>query len=711
MKIAQVDEAVERGNTGMEKTFKIQANSRAFQILSSNLYANKIKAVIRELSCNALDSHVAAGRADVPFDVHLPSSMEPYFSVQDYGLGLSHDQVMNIYTTYFDSNKTGTNDLIGGLGLGSKSPFSYANSFDVISTHDGVARSYAMFFNEAGHPSVVFMGEVATSASNGVRINMPVKPMDFDAFRENAQEVFQWFSHPPVVSGNSRYSLPKVEISKTLGGENWQLLESNNSRYHRNNRPTALMGNVAYPLKADSIDRKYSQLLQWPVLIKFGIGELDVSASREDLSYDPITVNVIELRLAAILADLQKVMEQKFVECKSLWEARILMRRIESDYVMSDIMRTLRQAGFSPQFQEGDVGDYAYISWNSVLDKNSKNHPRLMNVSATSRGKVIGHVDADARTVFVLKDVHNAAQRCREEYYKKNSLQRVILIEGGEGWNALECAVVPLILAHLGNPPTILASSLAAPPKRVMQFKGTPWTGGASTWRPRKMDNWGKEISLTTDQGGYYVTIEGSTPVKAHAPDPVTGKIDDYSEVKLGSMISHAMTLGILPQNTTVIGLNKTNTKLVRGVKNWVEITEFVKSKLTTLMTTHNVADLVKRKTQLETINHKFYDNAASWHTRFHNHDGVMGKFVKEWLRVAKTMDKKVDVAAMRQLCVTCGVTWDQMDVTSPNDLGDLYDQVQTKYPLIQKFLRDWVNSDDFKLFTDYVNLIDTVTK
>ena len=159
MKITQVEDAIERGNTGMEKTFKIQANSRAFQILSSNLYANKIKAVIRELSCNALDSHVAAGRVGTPFDVHLPSNMEPYFSVQDYGLGLTHDQIMSIYTTYFESNKTGTNDLIGGLGLGSKSPFSYASSFDVTSTHDGVARSYAMFINEVGHPSVAYMGD------------------------------------------------------------------------------------------------------------------------------------------------------------------------------------------------------------------------------------------------------------------------------------------------------------------------------------------------------------------------------------------------------------------------------------------------------------------------------------------------------------------------------------------------------------------------
>ena len=46
------------GNTG---EFKIKNSRKAFQILSSGLYSNKIKAIIRELSTNALDSHRAAG--------------------------------------------------------------------------------------------------------------------------------------------------------------------------------------------------------------------------------------------------------------------------------------------------------------------------------------------------------------------------------------------------------------------------------------------------------------------------------------------------------------------------------------------------------------------------------------------------------------------------------------------------------------------------
>mgnify|MGYP001258182542 FL=1 len=104
------------------KEFTIKTTAKAFRILSSGLYSDRIKAIIRELSCNAVDAHVMAKNSE-PFLVHLPSNLEPWFSVRDYGIGLSENDVMNLYSTYFESTKTESNDQIGALGLGSKSPF------------------------------------------------------------------------------------------------------------------------------------------------------------------------------------------------------------------------------------------------------------------------------------------------------------------------------------------------------------------------------------------------------------------------------------------------------------------------------------------------------------------------------------------------------------------------------------------------------------
>ena len=112
MKSVVQERDIERSGNFVESTFKIKANGKAFKILSDGLYSDKIKAIIRELSCNAYDSHIEAG-TDKPFDVHLPTRFDPTFYIRDYGTGLSKEDVEAIYTTYFESTKTNTNDAIG----------------------------------------------------------------------------------------------------------------------------------------------------------------------------------------------------------------------------------------------------------------------------------------------------------------------------------------------------------------------------------------------------------------------------------------------------------------------------------------------------------------------------------------------------------------------------------------------------------------------
>jgi len=156
-------------NVGEIGEFRIRNSAKAFNILSSGLYANKIKAIIRELSCNAIDSHTAAG-TNQPFEVHLPTTLEPWFYIRDFGTGLNHEQVSNIYTTYFESTKTESNAFIGALGLGSKSPFSYTDNFTVTAIKDGRKGIYSAFINDVGVPSIALMGEEQVTEPNGVEV-------------------------------------------------------------------------------------------------------------------------------------------------------------------------------------------------------------------------------------------------------------------------------------------------------------------------------------------------------------------------------------------------------------------------------------------------------------------------------------------------------------------------------------------------------------
>jgi HSP90 family molecular chaperone len=173
LNLAPNNEAI-LSNVGQIGEFRIRNSAKAFNILSSGLYANKIRAIVRELSCNAVDSHVAAGRSETPFDIHLPNQLEPWFAIRDYGTGLSHEQVTNIYTTYFESTKTNSNDFIGALGLGSKSPFSYTDNFTVTAIKDGIKGIYSAFINAEGVPSIAKMGEEETTEPSGVEVKFSV---------------------------------------------------------------------------------------------------------------------------------------------------------------------------------------------------------------------------------------------------------------------------------------------------------------------------------------------------------------------------------------------------------------------------------------------------------------------------------------------------------------------------------------------------------
>ena len=127
------------------------------------------------------------------------------FRSRDYGTGLTHEQVQNIYTTYFESTKTESNAFIGALGLGSKSPFSYTDNFTVTAIKDGVRGVYSAFINGEGVPSIALMHSENTDQPNGVEIQFAVTDRyDFDKFRSEARQVYTYFKLRPVVSGGEQ---------------------------------------------------------------------------------------------------------------------------------------------------------------------------------------------------------------------------------------------------------------------------------------------------------------------------------------------------------------------------------------------------------------------------------------------------------------------------------------------------------------------------
>ena len=95
--------------------FTLETNSTIFDMLTSKVYSDPLLASIREISTNAIDGCLQADKP-VAFDVHLPTEQEPYFSVRDYGSGMSPDQIQQVYTTMGASTKRDSNDFNGCMG-------------------------------------------------------------------------------------------------------------------------------------------------------------------------------------------------------------------------------------------------------------------------------------------------------------------------------------------------------------------------------------------------------------------------------------------------------------------------------------------------------------------------------------------------------------------------------------------------------------------
>ena len=53
-------------------------------ILRNQLYSDKVLAVLREYTCNAVDAHTQAGCPERPIEVILPNAMNPFIKIRDF---------------------------------------------------------------------------------------------------------------------------------------------------------------------------------------------------------------------------------------------------------------------------------------------------------------------------------------------------------------------------------------------------------------------------------------------------------------------------------------------------------------------------------------------------------------------------------------------------------------------------------------------------
>lgn len=326
--IIATDAVTRTGNvdatTAVACTFDTEGIGHIMSILS-NMYSNATLAVLREYSCNAADSHVAAGQTR-PIEVTLPSPLQPSLLIQDYGTGLSKDEIISVYATYGKSTKRNTNDQVGALGIGSKSAFTLGQQFVVTGIKDG-QKTVALFaLNEHNVGTVNILQEHATTEPNGVLISLAVS--DIEAMRATADEFFRtWPKGSVLVNGRAPESIFDTGFAIT---ENAHVVENTRGGV------SVIMGGVGYPVSRDillrvseSLDnagRAGSRLAGnlaslWGTRSMYytvNIGDVDIAPSRESLRDTNRTVACIENLIEATADRLLKSVEER-VDAASTW--------------------------------------------------------------------------------------------------------------------------------------------------------------------------------------------------------------------------------------------------------------------------------------------------------------------------------------------------------------------------------------------------------
>jgi len=297
---------------------KKEGLSHIFNVLRNQLYSDKVLAVIREYSCNAVDAHTEIGK-DEPVLVTLPNQLSPYFKVRDYGRGLTEQEIGEIYAMYGESTKRGTNEQIGQLGLGSKSAFAYGDNFVINSFVKGRKTSYNAFIDSTQIGQISKMGWEQSKEKDGVEIVVPVKNDDFRAFREKALNLFTHFTIKPEIKGADEGNFYAECLPAVMSSDDWTIRQHGHSY--------AVMGNIAYPLNSNALDyeyrsTRYDLLNEVGLTIYFKIGDLDISASREALQHTDETKKTITRKLDEILAEIPKKISETMKDCKNLWDAK-----------------------------------------------------------------------------------------------------------------------------------------------------------------------------------------------------------------------------------------------------------------------------------------------------------------------------------------------------------------------------------------------------
>lgn len=360
------------GGTGKTESFGVTNDPVLMGMLSTGLYQKPMRTMIQETMFNAWDAHRMGNCQDKPIDIYINDTSG--LIIRDYGPGIHKNEIHPIYCIYGNSTKRNNDELTGGFGLGSKSPYAYADSFTVTSHHEGFKGMYIMNRvseeNQGGPGRSIIFEDIPTSES-GLVVTIPLKN-DNDMTR--AYECIKDILYLSGIKAKIHFKdeAPEEIFTETVPAGQWIVEEKSHK-----GQLFAVYGGVRYEIINDNgyeaefhFVRKMANLLG-NMYIGFKASTLTPLPSREGLNLNERTVATIKNQL--------EVMEENF---------RQMLYPVVR-VVLNESFKSLCESGIEPKFLvEGwvNVGDRKSLkevtdSAHPILSCAKEQCPETMNQS------------------------------------------------------------------------------------------------------------------------------------------------------------------------------------------------------------------------------------------------------------------------------------------------------------------------------------------
>lgn len=262
-------------------------------LLSSNLYSNPEESFIRETVSNAWDSEVEAGTTDQPVIMSFEKDAENglwTITIRDFGTGLSPERFKETYVNIGSSTKRGSNKYMGCFGLGRFAGLACSQVVHINSYYEGTAYYYVMV-KDGNKITFNLMMESPTEEKNGLEVAI------------TGIDDHKMYAYRSAV-GCTRF-FPNVYIDGLP-------TETNTAKTKRFEYFAAtdvycnydiLVGNALYKCDILKLEKEAMIFMRMKrsslcgIVIKFDIGELELTPNREEIIYTQTNLALINKRI------------------------------------------------------------------------------------------------------------------------------------------------------------------------------------------------------------------------------------------------------------------------------------------------------------------------------------------------------------------------------------------------------------------------------